>query len=147
MKKYILTLACLSMITVLIARNYDIKILPAKAKAFIETAFPDKNILYIEADRDLDDPLTYEVKFADGAEVEFDKSGRWYKIDCVRTPVPLMAIPEGIQNFISANAPQGSFVTEIERIRGGYEVELNNGADLHLTEAGQPLGKKRDIWD
>ncbi len=142
MKKSFLIIVCLLTITGLNARNRNIKILPERAQNFIVATFPTKTISYIEADRDFDEPLTYEVKFTDGVDVEFDKGGKWNKIDCGRTPVPLSAIPEGISEYISTHAPQGSFVTEIERIRGGYEVELNNGSEHHLTENGTPIGRR-----
>jgi hypothetical protein len=143
MKKSILIIASLLLITGLQARNHDIKILPERAQSFIVKSFPDKQIRYIEAERDFDDPLTYEVNFTDGVEVEFDKNGKWLKIDCKRTPVPLSIIPADIQSYIAAKAPQGSFVTEIERIRGGYEVELNDGYDYYLTENGAPIHRRR----
>ncbi|MBP3425501.1 MAG: PepSY-like domain-containing protein [Rikenellaceae bacterium] len=142
MKKYFLILACLSLATGLQARN-NIKILPAKAQTFLAEVFPTHEIRYIEAERDIDDPLTYEVHFKDGSEVEFDKNGRWYKIDCGRTPVPLKAVPQGIQDYIAKVAPEGTFITEIERTRGGYEVELNNGRDYRLTEEGKSLSAYR----
>ena len=86
MKKSILIIASLLLITGLQARNHDIKILPERAQNFLVKSFPDKQIRYIEAERDFDDPLTYEVNFTDGVEVEFDKNGRWLKVDC--TPFP-----------------------------------------------------------
>lgn len=138
MKKHLMIMACLATVVGLQAHN-DVKILPAKAQKFIEDVFPTHGIRYIEAERDLEDPLTYEVHFADGSEVEFDKGGNWYKIDCGKSPVPLKAIPQGIQDYIAKVAPDGSFVVEIERTRGGYEVELNNDRDYRLTEKGEPI--------
>ena len=138
MKKYILILALLSLTTGLQARN-NLKLLPAKAQTFLLETFPTHEVRYVEADRDLDEPLHYEVHFSDGSEVEFDKSGSWYKIDCGHAPVPLKAGPQGIQDYISKVAPEGTFITEIDRIRGGYEVELNNGRDYRITEDGKSL--------
>ncbi len=138
MKKYILILALLSLTTGLQARN-NLKLLPAKAQTFLLETFPAHEVRYVESDRDLDEPLHYEVHFSDGSEVEFDKSGNWYKIDCGHAPVPLKAVPQGIQDYIAKVAPEGTFITEIERIRGGYEVELNNGRDYRLTEDGKSL--------
>ena len=142
MKKYILIIACLSLAASAQAR-INIKILPAKAQTFLLEVFPTHEIRYIEADRELDEPMTYEVHFSDGSEVDFDKSGRWTSIDCGLAPVPLKAVPQGIKDYIAKVAPDGTFITEIERVRGGYEVELNNGRDYRLTEEGKSLSAAR----
>ena len=46
-------------------------------------------------------------------------------------------------DYIAKVAPEGTFITEIERIRGGFEVELNNGRDYRLTAEGKSLSAYR----
>jgi len=98
--------------------------LPAQAQTFIKTHFADKTVAYAKQDG-----AKYEVKFNDGAEVEFDRRGNWDNVDCKFTAVPEAIVPEQIKNYVAANHP-GALITKIDKERYGYEIELSNSLEL-----------------
>ena len=98
--------------------------LPAQAQTFIKTYFADKTVAYAKQDG-----AKYEVKFNDGAEVEFTRRGEWDKVDCKFTAVPEAIVPEQIKNYVAANHP-GALITKIDKERYGYEIELSNSLEL-----------------
>ncbi|MBO7561956.1 MAG: PepSY-like domain-containing protein [Bacteroidales bacterium] len=98
--------------------------LPAQAQTFIKTYFADKTVAYAKQDG-----AKYEVKFNDGAEVEFDRKGNWDNVDCKFTAVPEAIVPEQIKNYVAANHP-GALITKIDKERYGYEIELSNSLEL-----------------
>ena len=98
--------------------------LPAQAQTFIKTYFADKAVAYAKQDG-----AKYEVKFNDGAEVEFTRRGEWDKVDCKFTAVPEAIVPEQIKNYVAANHP-GALITKIDKERYGYEIELSNSLEL-----------------
>ena len=98
--------------------------LPAQAQTFIKTYFADKTVAYAKQDG-----AKYEVKFNDGAEVEFDRKGNWDNVDCKFTAVPDAIVPEQIKNYVAANHP-GALITKIDKERYGYEIELSNSLEL-----------------
>jgi hypothetical protein len=98
--------------------------LPAQAQTFIKTYFADKTVAYAKQDG-----AKYEVKFNDGAEVEFDRRGNWDNVDCKFTAVPEAIVPEQIKNYVAANHP-GALITKIDKERYGYEIELSNSLEL-----------------
>ncbi len=55
--------------------------LPSKAKAFIETFFPNESCIYAERERD-DGRREYKVELSDGTEIGFYESGDWKSVDC-----------------------------------------------------------------
>lgn len=136
MKKVVLLLSAAALCLGVQARSFDMKILPDKAQRFLVETFPTHTIRYIESEAETGVRQTYQVVFTDGCEVEFDKAGMWTKIDCGDTPVPLSAIPESVQNYVAMHNNQATFVTEIERNKRCYEVELNNGTEYTLNHKG-----------
>ncbi|MBE6302615.1 MAG: hypothetical protein E7089_01605 [Bacteroidales bacterium] len=102
--------------------------LPVKAQQFINTHFASSKISYIKEDRDFFD-RNYEIVFADGAKVEFGRSGEWIEVDCRYTSVPRAIIPDAINVYVKKNFSDTQIV-EIERKRGNYEVKLSNKLEL-----------------
>ena len=98
--------------------------LPAQAQTFSKTYFADKAVAYAKQDG-----AKYEVKFNDGAEVEFDRRGNWDNVDCKFSAVPEAIVPEQIKNYVAANHP-GALITKIDKERYGYEIELSNSLEL-----------------
>ena len=58
--------------------------LPQTSQTFVQTHFKGVNVVL--AMRDFD---SYEVRFEDGTEIEFDRSGNWKEIDCRRAHQPM----------------------------------------------------------
>lgn len=118
------------------SKNIVIKVedLPQAAQSFIKTHFSDTEASYI-----LKDGREYEIRLANGWELEFDSKGEWEKVDCNRDAVPqsvIATLPEELTSYLKANFGE-AYVTEISRDRSGYEVELSNGLDLEFSAKGK----------
>ncbi len=131
MKKLLVLLCAMTVSSPLMADNdkpIEIGQLPAPAREFIQQHFKDAQISLATVDRSVFGS-TYEVFFAGGCKIEFDKEGQWKEMDCKHSRVPAEAIPAAIRNHIAANYPE-SYVTEIDRDKRDYEVKLDNGLEL-----------------
>ncbi|MDR2911221.1 MAG: PepSY-like domain-containing protein [Bacteroidales bacterium] len=111
---------------------------PVPAKEFINKHFKNVQVSLSTVDREILD-TTYEVFFANGCKVEFDRSGNWKDIDCKHGRVPEEAIPEAIRNYINANH-KGHYVTEIDRDNRDYEMKLDNRLELEFNLQFQLIG-------
>lgn len=110
--------------------------LPQAAKSFIQKEFANAKIVYAERDTD-----GYDCKLDNGIEIEFNLKGVWTKIDgSVRTTLPDSVIPQSISTYVKTNYPNAG-ITEIEKGRYGYKVELNSKHNLKFTRHGKFIGK------
>ena len=107
--------------------------LPASAQTMLNQNFADKVPLVITADWD-----DYKVRYASGEKVEFDKRGNWRDIECKTSQVPTDLIPSKIAANVNATFP-GSTITEIDRDRFGYSVQLSNGLELEYNRRFQVI--------
>lgn len=110
--------------------------LPQEAKTFISTHFAGVQPSYAK----LDDGK-YEVRLADGTEVEFSRDGQWDNVDCKYRAVPgtvLALIPAEINNYVAANFP-GASIVKIDKEVFGIEIELDNDLDLVFGKKGNFL--------
>ena len=135
---FLITLLTLMMSTVCFADSNPIPAerLPHAAKAFIQKQFPNAKIEYAERDTD-----GYGCRLDNGIEIEFNLKGVWTKIDgSVRTTLPASVIPHGIYNYVKTKYPK-SGITQIEKGRYGYKVELSSKYNLKFTYQGKFIGK------
>lgn len=107
--------------------------LPAAAKTFVQTNFPQQKIIYAEKDWN-----SYECRLDNGVKIEFNKKGNWDKVDCHMMAVPAAIVPEAIQKYVKATFPD-CVVTKIDKERYGYEIELSNDIDLKFSHQGTLL--------
>lgn len=107
--------------------------LPALLTTFVQSNFPGKNLIYAEKDG-----RSFECRLDEGTKMEFNKLGEWTKVDCNLQAVPTGIIPAAIQTYVKSNFPN-AFVTQIEKVRRGYEVELSNKLDLLFSPEGALL--------
>ena len=110
--------------------------LPQVSQTFVQTHFSGVNVSFT-----MRDSHSFEVRFEDGSEVEFDKKGNWKEVDCKRQAVPasvLSLVPAEIQTYAAATFPQAT-ITKINQKHWGYEVELSNGFDLEFNKKGKFL--------
>ena len=106
--------------------------LPKKAQLFIDSNFKNSKITYVKDERDFLE-RSYEVLFADGTKVEFDRNGEWKEVDCRRSSVPTAIVPAKILNYVNNSYP-GVKVIQIERDRIDYEVKLSNNLELTFNK-------------
>ena len=133
MKKIILiALAVLSLgILTAEASNYRLiakENLPKKSQQFIDRHFGNIKITYVKDERDFLE-RSYEVMFADGTKVEFNRNGDWKDVDCRHSSVPTPIIPAQIIKYVKDNYPDVK-VMQIERNRNDYELKLSNKLEI-----------------
>ena len=102
MKKIVFLLVCLFSMTIVKADNdkpIEMNQLPAKAQTFITTYFKDQKVALITQETGLF-YKSYDVVFASGEKLEFDKSGDWTEVKCKTVEVPAAIIPEAILKYV-----------------------------------------------
>ena len=109
-------------------RTTDPQKLPATAREFIATHFPDTRIALIKIDREGGRTDSYDVLLENGCDLEFDRRGQWTEI----------IIPLRIADYLKRNYPDRP-VVKIDRDRRGYGVELSDGTDLEFNVRGDFL--------
>lgn len=132
MKKLVAVVACLfALLTVAKADNDKaIKVdqLPKQAQQFIQEHFAGNNVAIAKMESGLFSK-DYDVIFANGNKVEFDKDGVWKEVDCKYSLVPSAIIPNAISKYVAANYPEAK-VVKIDRDKKDYEVKLSGGLEL-----------------
>lgn len=105
---------------------------PDKAQKTVKKYYKQERVLLVT--RDIDDGrVTYEIKMANGDELEFDRLGMLTKIECKSQSVPLELIPEPIVRQVNEKFPNhGIHKYEVRRM--GYKVEVTNGPDLRFNK-------------
>lgn len=111
--------------------------LPQNAQTTITQYFNKEDILLIRLDKD-DLLTTYEVKFKDGTELEFDRKGKPIKIDCQQRRVPDGLIPQKVLAYVNTNYPD-AFITEWGKDDLRWKAELDNSLELVFNNDGDFL--------
>ena len=127
MKKIVFLLVCLFSMTIVKADNdkpIEMNQLPAKAQTFITTYFKDQKVALITQETGLF-YKSYDVVFASGEKLEFDKSGEWKEVRCRQSEVPAQIVPEAIRNYVKTNYPDAR-ILQIEYDDNEYEIKLSN---------------------
>ena len=137
MKKIILFFASLFVLNLAVSADNDKPIqltdMPKEAQQFIQHHFANQPVALAKIDADFMDK-TYEVVFTNGDQVEFDKKGKWTKVDCEHTQVPLAIVPVAIQQYVSKNYPDAKVVKIELTDRKGYDVDLSNGFEIEFDK-------------
>lgn len=107
--------------------------LPKSAQSFIKNHFADQSVAVAKMETEFMDK-SFDVIFTNGDKVEFDKKGKWTKVDCKHGQVPQGIIPMPIQKYIAKNYPDAKVVKIELTDRKGYEVDLNNGLDIEFDK-------------
>lgn len=105
--------------------------LPKGATTFVNDMYPGATIT--RAEIDIDKGMTYyDVRLSNGADIEFDSSGDWVKVEApAGYPVPESIVPDGIKKYMTDFYPQ-AYVREISRDLYGWEIEISNGLDVYF---------------
>ena len=107
--------------------------MPKAAQEFILRHFANQSVALAKIDTEFLNK-TYDVVFTNGDEVEFDKKGKWIKVDCKHTQVPSEIVPVAIQQYVGKNYPDAKVVKIELTDRKGYDVDLSNGFDLEFDK-------------
>ena len=111
--------------------------LPKVSQEFINKYFKDYEISFCTKDYD-----SYDVKFTNGYEIEFNTKGEWKEVDCRKDAIPAAIIPVQVSKYVKQYYAK-NYVTKINRDFNKFEVELNSGLDLEIDKNG----KLREIDD
>lgn len=114
------------------------KQLPKAAQLFLAKHFAGRAVSFAKEDRDFSG-TTYDVRLADGTEVEFTSAGEWKEVDGKHTALPLTFIPAQIVKAIESQHA-GDAIVHIERKRRGYQVELASGLEVLFNTRFQLVG-------
>lgn len=105
--------------------------LPKQAQQIIKEYFDNQSIALVKMDNDIFNK-SYEVIFANGNKIEFDRKGKWQEIHCKNTQLPEQLIPVGIKNYLTQHYPN----IKIQKIEkedfGHHEIDLANGVSLEF---------------
>lgn len=111
--------------------------LPKGIQAFITKNFSDKVFLAAKLDKELL-KQTYEVKFEDGTEVDFDKNSKLIQAEC-KTGLPNSIVSKEIQDYVTKNYGI-NYIVEWELKTGNrQEIKLDNKIEMIFNEKGQFL--------
>ncbi|WP_455106873.1 PepSY-like domain-containing protein [Porphyromonas sp.] len=137
-----LTLALIALVSLgLYAANDRViqsKQLPKAAQLFLAKHFAGRAVSLAKEDRDFSG-TTYDVRLADGTELEFTSAGAWKEVDGNHTALPLTFIPAQLVKTIQSQHA-GDAIVHIERKRRGYQVELASGLELLFDTRFQLVG-------
>lgn len=135
MKRMMLIIACVFTFVAANADNYQPitrSQLPQNAQTFLSSYFPSAKISLTRKEIDLTE-LSYDVIFADGSKVEFDRKGNWTEVDCLNHPLPTGIVPQDIEQIIKTQYPDAKAI-KIERDRREIEVKLSNRVELTFNK-------------
>ncbi len=119
-------------------KGISVSQLPKTAQTFLTKHFKNAKIAMVTSELDWMGK-EYNVIFADGSKIEFDKSGNWENIDCGRNSVPEAVIPASIAKYVK-DTFTGSKIVEIDVDKRDYEVELSNGAEIVFDKKFNVVG-------
>lgn len=155
MKKNLLTLIGLFLTSVLwvsCSKSDSDKVipfsdLPPVAQTFLGTHFPSVNASKVEKDDDADsNGAIYEVKLANGTEIDFDAEGNWVSIDSGKNALPdaILAENANLSNALRyiRNGLPDTKITEIKKTKNGFEIELDNFFELEFSPEGKFIRQK-----
>lgn len=105
--------------------------LPVQAKTFITQYFPTAKVVTAQKDKD-----EYDVVLSDGTKIEFDRAGEWQDVDApMGVTIPTGFYPAAIDTYLTDNLITAG-INEISKEKGGYEIELTTGTELHFSADG-----------
>lgn len=108
--------------------------LPQTARQFLNTHFPESKVAWAVVDGSFLGK-DYEVGFADGSKIEFDRNGEWKEVEMRgQSAMPASVVPEPIRTYVAENYP-GAEIREISRDRRGYEAKLSNRLELEFDNS------------
>ena len=139
MKKLVLLFACIFALQLTASANNDKPIkfeqLPQASQQFIKKHFANKEISIVVVESGIIEK-SYDVIFANGDKVEFDRKGMWTDIDCKHSEVPTAVIPQQITDYVKTAYP-GAIIKEYDVDKNSHEVKLSNRLEIKFNRSFQ----------
>ena len=76
---------------------------------------------------------SFDVIFTSGDKLEFDKSGDWTEVKCIKNGVPSQIVPKEIIDYVNTNYPNEK-ILQIERNSREYEIKLSNRWEIKFDK-------------
>ncbi len=102
--------------------------IPVNAQVVVNQAFANDEISYVSMEKE-GFQTEYNIHFASGAKIEFDKNGELKNVDCQLEPVPEQLIPQAVRDYVAAKFPK-QFIKEWGTDDRRWKAELNSGLEL-----------------
>ncbi|ATA88981.1 hypothetical protein CAPN001_03610 [Capnocytophaga stomatis] len=115
--------------------------IPNVGQSFINKHFSGLKVSQTVKDND----GSYDVRFTNGTEVDFDTQGNWTSVSAADGQViaDTSFIPDAITSYVAQNYPKNG-INGIEKTITGYEVELVGLAqELTFDKNGNFTGLKK----
>lgn len=118
--------------------------LPQRSSDFIDEHFSNERIEEVDVDDswyNLSDSETYEVRFENGIELDFNSEGEITEIESEDgQPIPRSVLPEKVRDHLDRKAANAN-VVNWEKDDDGHEIELENGEEYEFDRNGQSKDK------
>lgn len=128
MKKFVFLLVCFFSVQTMLWADNDKPIqvgqLPTKAQTFITTYFKNHKVALAKMESGLFNK-PYDVIFTNGEKLEFDHSGNWTEVKCLKSEIPAAIVPAPVKTYVKTHYPEEK-ILQIERKGKEYEVKLTN---------------------
>lgn len=106
--------------------------LPAVAQQIIKKHFKGKKVAVAKMENNIINK-NYDVIFANGDKIEFDRNGNWTEVDCKNSSVPAMLVPTAISKYVKSNY-SGARIIKIEKDKSEYEIKLSTGTEITFNK-------------
>lgn len=135
---YVLGLAALTSCTSETYNN-SAETLPLEAQQYLSDYF-ESAVSVVKVDKNLVGSVEeYEVTLEDGTQLKFNGEGLPIESEAARgATLPSGVVPDSVRNYLDEQHP-GLGVTQIERVRNGYEIKLTNGVEMKFATDGTLL--------
>lgn len=121
--------------------------LPQQSTDFIDEHFSNERIEEVDVDDswyNLSDSETYEVRFENGIELDFNSDGEITEIESEEgKAIPLNVLPEKVRTHLEKKAPNAT-VVNWEKDNDGHEVELEDGREFEFDKNGKSKEKMKN---
>ena len=141
-----LAVTCMFMSAPVFAQNNTDE-LPQQSTNFIEEHFSSDRIAEVDVDNswyNVSDSETYEVRFENGIELDFNSDGEITEIESENgEPIPNSVLPESVRSEIEHKSPNARIVNW-EKDDDGHEVELDDGKEYDFDRKEKSKKKKKE---
>lgn len=111
-------------------KKIDQTALPKAANEFLEKHFKGNAITTVKKEADHGEK-GFEVRLADGTEIEFWKDGKYREVDGHDKPIPTEYINPKIVEYVAKHYPDKK-ITAIDYGRKDVDVDLTGNLDLEF---------------
>jgi hypothetical protein len=116
-------------------QKQTVKKLPKEAMTFLEANFKGIAIQDMQKEKE-GTSYKYEVKLANGAEIDFNSRGRWIVLESETVSLPTSMFQSSVGKYIKETYPS-SIITEVKKgIRFNF-VEIDNKTMLQFDTEGK----------